>query len=205
MLGVQEGLGMSHPRSNPGQGTQIHIPPLQQCLIPAPPSARHGPGLWDPAWRPHQNSWSRTGNSALISLRVRHKLVEQWCPQECHQGRAQPHVEHQGDVSWWNGTRGQRGHRGTTDFMKVIATNRGPAGHPGHQIAQTEYLFPRPPCWWKMDLNGSVLSQLSPFPASMIKSRTLGFRRRWDEGEISFPFMHPSALLPALEFYFSCT
>lgn len=63
MLGVQEGLVM-----NPKQGTKIHIPPLQQCLVPAPPSARHVPGLWDPVWRAHQNSWrSRTGNSALLS------------------------------------------------------------------------------------------------------------------------------------------
>lgn len=108
---------MSHPRSNPEQSTQIHIPALQQCLVPAPPSARHVPGLWDPVETPpklpEQNWEFCFAAKPLSSLRVRHKPVEQWCPQECHQGRGQPHVEHQGDVSrhlpWWNGTHGTQG------------------------------------------------------------------------------------------------
>lgn len=65
-----------------------------------------------------------------ISLRARHTLLEQWCPQECHQGRGQLQVEHQGDVPghlpWWNGTQGTQG---TTDSIRVIATNQGPTGH----------------------------------------------------------------------------
>lgn len=66
-------------------------------------------------------------------------------------------------------------HTGDTDFIKVIATNLlGPTEHLGHQIAQTGYLFPRPPCWGKrVPLNGSVLSQLSPFTASTMAPRTI--------------------------------
>lgn len=33
-------------------------------------------------------------------------------------------------------------------------------------------------------------------------SRTLGFKERWDEGEIKLPFMHSSALLPAPVLFF---
>ena len=54
---------------------------------------------------------------------------------------------------------------------------QSPAGHLGHQIAQTEsfYLFLRLPDWGeKVPLEGgSVLSQLLPFTASTMAPRTM--------------------------------
>lgn len=122
------------------QSTKIHIPALQQSLVPAPPPAGHpqalGSCLETPP-KPQEQNWEFCfAVRPLLSLRVRHKHVEQWRPQECHQGRGQPHTEQHREVGMAPRDRGD-----TADFIQVIATDQSPAGHLGHQIAQAEYLF----------------------------------------------------------------
>lgn len=105
--------GDEPPSLQPGAEHQDPHPTLAEvpCSSPTFCQARPwalGSCVETPPKAPEQNWDFCFAAKALISLRVR--LVEQWCPQECHQGRGQPHVEHQGDVSWhlpWrNGTQG---------------------------------------------------------------------------------------------------
>lgn len=177
---LQPGAGHQDPHPNPAA-----VPCSGTTFCQARPWAL-GSCLETPP-KPPEQSWEFCfAVKSLISLRVRRKHMEQWCLQECHQGRGQPHSEHQQDGTCTSTSfmasaleerhtgeaQGWRGHKGTTDFIKVIATDQDPAGHLGHQLAQTEYLFLRPPGWGG-ERGGSVLPQLLPFTASTMAPRTM--------------------------------